>query len=36
MHIDDITNPENLIFNDTMEALGLSQQGPPPISKETS
>ena len=26
MHIDDITNMENLIFNDTMEALGLSQQ----------
>ena len=26
MHIDDITNPENLIFNDTMEVLGLSQQ----------
>ena len=25
MHIDDITNLENLIFNDTMEALGLSQ-----------
>ena len=22
MHIDDITNAENLIFNDTMEALG--------------
>ena len=22
MHIDDITNLENLIFNDTMEALG--------------
>ena len=26
MHIDDITNPENLIFNDTMGTLGLSQQ----------
>ena len=26
MHIEDITNLENLIFNDTMEALGLSQQ----------
>ena len=26
MHIDDITNAENLIFNDTMEALGLLQQ----------
>ena len=26
MHIDDITNPENLTFNDAMEVLGLSQQ----------
>ena len=25
MHTDDIKNPENLILNDTMEALGLSQ-----------
>ena len=26
MHIDDITNPENLIFKNTMEALGIPQQ----------
>ena len=25
MHINDITNAENIIFNDTMKALGLSQ-----------
>ena len=37
MHIDDITNAENLIFNDTMEALGLSQQvRPSPIGRATS
>ena len=37
MHIDDITNAENLIFNDTMEALGLSQQvRTPTYSRATS
>ena len=36
MHNDDITNAENLIFNDTGEALGLSPQGPPPIGRATS
>ena len=25
MHIEDTSNPENIIFNDTMEALGLIQ-----------
>ena len=34
MHIEDITNPENLIFNHTMEALGLSQQVRTPLHKQ--
>ena len=37
MHINDITNAENLTFKDTMEALGLSQQvRTPPIGRATS
>ena len=34
MHVDDITNAENLIFNDTMEALGLSQQVRTPTHRQ--
>ena len=34
MHTEDITNPQNLIFNDTMEALGLSQQVRNPTHKQ--
>ena len=34
MHIDDITNVENLIFSDTMEALGLSQQVRAPTHRQ--
>ena len=34
MHTDDITNPKNLIFNDTMEALGLSQQVKTPTHRQ--
>ena len=34
MHIDDITNVENLIFNDTMEGLGLSQQVKTPTHRQ--
>ena len=34
IHIDDITNLENLIFNDTMEELGLSQQVKTPIQRQ--
>ena len=34
MHIDHITNLENQIFNDTMEALGLSQQVRTPTHKQ--
>ena len=34
MHIDDITNVENLIFKDTMEALGLSQQVRTPTHRQ--
>ena len=34
MHIDNITNVENLTFNDTMEALGLSQQIRTPIHRQ--
>ena len=34
MHIYDITNPENLIFNDTMKALGLSQQVRTPTHRQ--
>ena len=34
MHIDDITNVEILIINDTMEALGLSQQVRTPTHRQ--
>ena len=34
MHIDDIMNVDNLIFNDTMEALGLSQQVRTPTHRQ--
>ena len=34
MHIDDITNAENLIFDDTMEALGLSQHVRTPTHRQ--
>ena len=36
MHIGDITNMENLIFNDTMEALGLSQQVRTPTHRQVN
>ena len=34
MHIDDITNLENLIFNDTMEELWLSQKVRTPTHRQ--
>ena len=34
MHIEDISNADNIIFNNTMEALGLIQQVKSPTNRQ--